>query len=69
VLYAHAPATVLAGIVALRVHLDDSTSANGPLRVLPATHDKGLLSDAALHELAARVRPFEATCPRVAYWR
>src|SRR5688572_15245326 len=35
VLNAIAPATALEQIVALRVHLDDSTAENGPLRVLP----------------------------------
>ncbi len=33
VLYAHAPAPALENVVALRIHLDDSTHANGPLRV------------------------------------
>ena len=33
--YAHAPASALEQVLALRVHLDDSTSKNGPLRVLP----------------------------------
>ena len=45
ILYAHAPAWALARIVALRVHLDDSTAANGPLRVLPGTHCHGVLTD------------------------
>ena len=43
-LHAIAPAQILTGIVALRVHLDDSTSENGPLRVLPDTHRRGRLS-------------------------
>src|ERR1700680_406909 len=38
VVYAHAPASVLRQVLALRIHLDDSTSHNGPLRVLPGTH-------------------------------
>jgi hypothetical protein len=64
VLYAHAPADVLEGIVALRVHLDDSSTGNGPLRVLPGTHRHGVLSDQAIAVLASQVRPHEATCPR-----
>jgi ectoine hydroxylase-related dioxygenase (phytanoyl-CoA dioxygenase family) len=32
------PAEVLAGMMALRVHLDDSRVDNGPLRVLPGSH-------------------------------
>ena len=60
VLYAHAPATSLARIVALRVHLDDSTSANGPLKVLPGTHLLGVLTDAQIQELVRTAEPI--TC-------
>jgi hypothetical protein len=35
--YAHAPASVLRQILALRIHLDDSTAHNGLLRVLQGT--------------------------------
>jgi ectoine hydroxylase-related dioxygenase (phytanoyl-CoA dioxygenase family) len=59
VLYAHAPACVLERIVALRVHLDDSTADNGPLRVLPRTHTFGVLSDAQVHEHSRHVDPVE----------
>lgn len=52
VLYAHAPAEALSRVVALRVHLDDSTSANGPLKVLPGTHRMGLLTAPQIQELA-----------------
>lgn len=45
VTYAHAPASVLEKVVALRLHLDDSTAENGPLRVLPGTHRSGVLTD------------------------
>jgi ectoine hydroxylase-related dioxygenase (phytanoyl-CoA dioxygenase family) len=50
VLYAHAPTWALEAVVALRVHLDDSTAANGPLRVLPGTHRLGVLSDAQIEQ-------------------
>jgi ectoine hydroxylase-related dioxygenase (phytanoyl-CoA dioxygenase family) len=52
VIYAHAPAGALERIIALRVHLDDSTADNGPLRVLPGTHHLGVLSDDAIMKLA-----------------
>jgi hypothetical protein len=45
VLYAHAPAWALRRVLALRVHLDDSTADNGPLRVIPGSHRHGVLSD------------------------
>jgi ectoine hydroxylase-related dioxygenase (phytanoyl-CoA dioxygenase family) len=44
VTYALAPASALAQVVALRLHLDDSRPDNGPLRVLPGTHALGLLT-------------------------
>jgi ectoine hydroxylase-related dioxygenase (phytanoyl-CoA dioxygenase family) len=64
VIYAHAPATALSQVLALRVHLDDSTSQNGPLRVLPATHALGVLSDDEIHQLAEDVAPVECCFPR-----
>jgi ectoine hydroxylase-related dioxygenase (phytanoyl-CoA dioxygenase family) len=57
ILYAHAPASALSQVLALRVHLDDSTAANGPLRVLPRTHALGVLSDDSIHELSTRISP------------
>jgi ectoine hydroxylase-related dioxygenase (phytanoyl-CoA dioxygenase family) len=64
VIYAHAPASALSQVLALRVHLDDSTSRNGPLRVLPATHMLGVLSDDAIHQLAQDIVPVECCVPR-----
>lgn len=57
--YAHAPAPALERVLAIRVHLDDSTADNGPLRVLPGTHHYGLLSDDAIHDLSCSVEPVE----------
>jgi ectoine hydroxylase-related dioxygenase (phytanoyl-CoA dioxygenase family) len=54
VLYAHAPAWALLRIVALRIHLDTATADNGPLRVLPGTHLKGVMSDADIFKLARK---------------
>lgn len=53
--YAHAPATALASILALRLHLDDSRADNGPLRVLPATHQPVVLADDQLHDLSTKI--------------
>jgi ectoine hydroxylase-related dioxygenase (phytanoyl-CoA dioxygenase family) len=50
--YAHAPASALEQVLALRLHLDDSVAENGPLRVLPGTHTLGVLTDDALHSLS-----------------
>jgi hypothetical protein len=46
--YSHAPAESLERIVALRLHLDDSTLDNGPLRIIPGSHRFGVLSDEAI---------------------
>lgn len=62
--YAHAPAPALLKIVALRVHLDDSTSRNGPLRVLPGTHTLGVLSDAQIRDAARRIDGVGCTVER-----
>jgi ectoine hydroxylase-related dioxygenase (phytanoyl-CoA dioxygenase family) len=64
VLYAHAPAEALEQVVALRVHLDDSTADNGPLRVVPGSHMGGVLSDAQIHDLVARSKPIACVVPQ-----
>jgi Phytanoyl-CoA dioxygenase (PhyH) len=64
VLYAHAPAGALEGVVALRVHLDDSTPENGPLRVLPGTHRGGVLADGAIQELVRLSRTHQCVVGR-----
>ena len=55
VTYAHAPESALSEVLALRLHLDDSTAENGPLRVLPGTHTLGVLTDEALHDLSTKI--------------
>ena len=62
--YAHAPATALEQVLALRLHLDDSVGENGPLRVLPGTHTLGVLSDDALHELSTKIAAIDCLVPR-----
>lgn len=51
--YAHAPTWAMSRVIALRVHLDASTSENGPLRVIPGSHLAGVLTD---EEVAQRAR-------------
>jgi len=62
--YAHAPGCALSQVLALRVSLDDSNCDNGPLRVLPGTHNSGVLSDDQIHELASRMSPVDCICPK-----
>jgi hypothetical protein len=63
VLHAHSPAWALERVVALRVHLDDSTSTNGPLRVLPDTHRLGVLQDDEVERLAREIAAIDCTTP------
>ena len=51
VLYALAPAWALKRVLALRIHLDASTLSNGPLQVIPNSHEGGVLSPAAIRRL------------------
>jgi ectoine hydroxylase-related dioxygenase (phytanoyl-CoA dioxygenase family) len=48
VMHVQPPAEVLAGMLTVRVHLDDCGPDNGPLRVLPESHKAGLLSAEAI---------------------
>jgi hypothetical protein len=62
--YAHAPSEALEQVLALRVHLDDSESANGPLRVIPETHCDGVLSDSEIKKRASTSQGVECTVAR-----
>jgi ectoine hydroxylase-related dioxygenase (phytanoyl-CoA dioxygenase family) len=64
VTYAHAPESALCEVLALRLHLDDSTAENGPLRALPGTHTLGVLTDEALHDLSTKIAAVDCVVPR-----
>ena len=53
--HVHAPAEVLANMVALRIHLDDCSMADGPLIVLPGSHRDGRLTPEEIYEWRRRV--------------
>ena len=50
VVHVQPPADLLARMIAIRLHLDDSTDENGPLRVIPGSHQSGFISDAELEQ-------------------
>jgi hypothetical protein len=64
VTYAHAPGWALEKIVALRIHLDASTATNGPLRVLPGSHQWGVLSDEEVFHRAREHSAVECIAPQ-----
>jgi ectoine hydroxylase-related dioxygenase (phytanoyl-CoA dioxygenase family) len=41
--YARPPASVLESLLAVRIHFDDCGAGNGPLRVSPGTHRRGVI--------------------------
>ena len=57
--YAHAPARALEQVLAVRLHLDESNLQNGPLRILPGTHNAGVLTDEEIHNLSENVEAVE----------
>lgn len=52
--FAQPPLEVLEDLLAVRLHLDDCDSTNGPLRVSPGTHDKGILPSDSASDLVAK---------------
>lgn len=64
VTYAHAPTWALSRVIALRVHLDDSSSDNGPLRIFPGSHLNGVLTDQRVMEYVSAHRLVECIVPR-----
>jgi hypothetical protein len=62
--YAHAPTAALNRVVALRIHLDDSTRLTGPLRVLPGTQARGVLEDDEIAALSRSVPSVECLASR-----
>jgi ectoine hydroxylase-related dioxygenase (phytanoyl-CoA dioxygenase family) len=51
-------------VLALRVHLDESYADNGPLKVLPGTHVKGVLTDDDIEQLAGAIQPVDCLVPQ-----
>ena len=60
IIYAHAPASALERVVALRLHLDDSDHENGPLRLVPGSHRRGVLSDQQVETIVSKM--LHVTC-------
>jgi len=59
-LFVQAPESVLENMVAVRIHLDDCTDANGPLRVLAGSHQVGVVSPRGLEDVLESCQ--EALC-------
>ena len=64
VVYAHALASALSRVIALRLHHDDSLLDTNTLRILPGTHTRGVLSDDAIERLSRRIAAIDCLTPR-----
>jgi ectoine hydroxylase-related dioxygenase (phytanoyl-CoA dioxygenase family) len=64
VVYVQPPVAVLESLVAVRAHLDDCGTENGPLRVVPRSHRHGRLSADVTKALREQYGEVECTCPR-----
>ncbi len=64
VIYAHAPAWALDRIVTLRIQLDSSAQDDGPLRIIPGSHRKGVLSDSDIHLITRHESSVECLVPQ-----
>jgi len=53
--YAQPPVEVLTDMLAARLHFDDCTEENGPLRVSPGSHRLGIIPQAQIGDVVARL--------------
>jgi ectoine hydroxylase-related dioxygenase (phytanoyl-CoA dioxygenase family) len=64
VMHVQPPVEILASIVTVRLHLDDTDETNGPLRVIPGSHQHGLLSDEMIQQWKTRQTAVTCCVPR-----
>ncbi len=64
VVHVQPPIEVLASILAVRLHLDDTDEMNGALRVIPGSHQHGLLSDEAIQQWKEPQQAVTCVVPR-----
>ncbi|MEK6761547.1 MAG: phytanoyl-CoA dioxygenase family protein [Nitrospirota bacterium] len=63
VTYAHSPSWALEKVITLRVHLDPCGPENGPLRVIPRSHQNGVLTDDEIGAITKRQASLECVVP------
>jgi len=64
VLHVQAPAELLQRLVAVRLHVDDCSAADGPLRVIPGSHLQGPLDESAVAALRQAAGEVVCVAPR-----
>lgn len=58
------PTNILNQMVTLRFHLDDNHHENGCLKVLPGSHNNGILSTQQIHALSEEILPVYCLAPK-----
>ncbi len=64
VLHVQPPASILAQMLTVRLHLDDCGADNGPLQVMPGSHKAGRLNAKEIADWRDRCRAVACTVPR-----
>jgi len=64
ILHVQAPEEVLAGMVTVRLHLDECAATNGALRVIPGSHRAGRLDSDDMGDWTRQRRPLICEVPR-----
>jgi ectoine hydroxylase-related dioxygenase (phytanoyl-CoA dioxygenase family) len=57
------PTSILENLVTIRLHLDDATTSNGPLQVIPGSHLHGRLDEKTIRIIKAGSKPVVCTVP------
>lgn len=57
------PSEILERMVSVRIHLDDSRSDNGPLRIVRGSHRSGRLTESQIDEIVRVETPVECRVP------
>jgi hypothetical protein len=63
VVHVQPPDTVMAGMLSVRIHLDDTSAANGALRVIPGSHTQGRLSAEEIGRWTTSREPVKIEAP------
>jgi len=58
------PADLLGQLIAVRIHLDDNTAANGPLRIVPGSHRLGRIASRDIPTHRRRLGEVACIAPR-----
>ncbi|WP_444995459.1 phytanoyl-CoA dioxygenase family protein [Aliikangiella sp. IMCC44359] len=58
------PLTVLENMLTLRIHLDDTNDKNGCLRLIPKTHQLGILSKSKIYQWVEQCTPIDIELTR-----